>query len=197
MLMRGTPKNRFSLAEIRAKNRTAKVQRPTRLGAPSAEMRQNAKAKVPRSAPARARRWCRWRAGSVPSKRCCIGRAGRCVFGPVMTPDRKASSIQPQIASAERKRDRRPRGAVVAQRAWCSPRTDPAARAGQGSPTTDGHRRPSVGALDAPQDDAPVENHQTEGDNSAIQGLVMRGTPRRRDAAQVSRPSRRPTRSPV
>jgi hypothetical protein len=30
------------------------------------------------------------------------GGQGR-VFGPVMTPDRKASSIQPQIASADRK----------------------------------------------------------------------------------------------
>ncbi len=122
VLMRGTPKNRFSLAEMRARTDCVgpEGEGVGGLGHHDAK-RDKASDKrglvpggVRKPRTKRSRPW-------VPG-----GQGAR--FGPVMRPERKVSSIQPQIASADRKAVKAPCADVSAAVPWAA--TTPASRTG-------------------------------------------------------------------
>ncbi len=186
--MRGTPKNRFSLAEMRAKNRMAKVQRPNLLTMPSLICAKTPNVAISTNS-------CHAMVPQARRNRSHIGAKGGQgrVFGPAMMPDRKASSIQPQMASAATKAMKAP-VALPLSRLWIKAPKPPIS---SGRPRMTDHRcasRPSRSARLTRQMMMPVENHhRNRAATAATHGLVMHGTPHQRGAAQGggTRPSRR------
>ena len=81
------------------------------------------------------------------------------VFGPVMTPDRKASSIQPQIASADRNADIDARGRDIVQRLVKPQHPEASSEQRPAEPTRVRRRGPPLSARRTRHRMIPVENH--------------------------------------
>ena len=172
VLMRGTPKKRLSLAETRARKSIAKVQAAKGFAAPHAAW-ISASVVIARASSCQA---------MVPTARakrgqpCTPGGQGR-AFGPVSSPERNASSIQPQTTSAETK----PRYTPAADPRSNDSRAPRSPSASTGSPQMTEARcapAPRLSAARTRHRIAPVENHQRKtAASAAIQGLsaAMRG----------------------